>query len=417
MKNSRLPRGVAILLSNRSQTLQLLFSRGVMSRTDIADYLGITTAAVTSIVNDFLDEGLLVQQEAVLESQNPVGRRRLPIAVNYDWRYILAIDIHSYYVNIGVTNMKGDVLTERALIPGGDTPKDLCSGIAKECIKMLWEAGIPMEKVLGAGVTVIGPINQVDGIALHVFRLFDDPFPIRSYFEEEFSFPVAVENNVCAILLSELIYTDITEDAHNILMLKWGPGVGSAMAIHDQIYKGYHYQSPEIGHNRISEQNGLRCNCGAVGCLEPTVSTDAIAAFIAEEIADHPAGELAGLAGAFGLPTRKNLPQYLESNSETLWAFMRERAHALASVTGNAIHLLSPDKLLLTGDLFALKPVRELFEDQLYTINPRLQPDLCATARASAGKKYAGAAAIVVEQILLPWKDLGNNTRQVHRNS
>ena len=313
--------------------------------------------------------------------------------------------------------MKGDVLTERSLAPKGGTPEALCSGIAKECIKMLWESGISMEKVLGAGVTVIGPINQRDGIALHVFRLFDDPFPIRSYFEAEFPFPVAVENNVCAILLSELVYTDITEDSHNILMLKWGPGVGSAMAIHDQIYKGYHYQSPEIGHNLISERNGLRCNCGAAGCLEPTVSVDAIVAFIAEEIAQNPTGELAKLSNVLGTPTRKNLPQYLESDSETLWTFMQERAHALASVTGNAIHLLSPDKLLLTGDLFAMEPVKELFESQLQAINPRLQPDLCAMARASAGKKYAGAAAIVVEQILLPWKDLGSSARQTHRNS
>ena len=52
MKNSRLPRGTAILMNNRALTLQLLFSHGRMSRTDIADYLGITTAAVTSIVND-----------------------------------------------------------------------------------------------------------------------------------------------------------------------------------------------------------------------------------------------------------------------------------------------------------------------------------------------------------------------------
>ena len=404
-------------MNNRALTLQLLFSHGRMSRTDIADYLGITTAAVTSIVNDFLDEGLVVQGDAVLESQNPVGRRRLPIAVNYDWKYILAIDIHSYYVNIAITNMKGNVITERALAPDGDTPQALCSGIAKECIHLLWKAGISTEQVLGAGVTVIGPINQVDGIALHVFRLFDDPFPIRSYFEAEFPFPVAVENNVCAILLSELIYTDITEDAHNILMLKWGPGVGSAMAIHDNIYKGYNYESPEIGHNRISEQDGQRCNCGATGCLEPTVSTDAITAFIRREISRDPAGELAKISRRIGIPSRKNLPHYLESASETLWTFVRERAHALASVTSNAVHLLSPDKLLLIGDLFDLGPVAALFEQQLYAINPRLQPNLCATAQASAGKKYVGAAAIVIEQILLLRKDLGTNGREGHRNS
>ena len=86
--------------SNRSLTLQLLFSRGVLSRTEIADYLNITTAAVTSIVNDFLEEGLLVQREdSMQESQPRAGRRRAPISINYDWKYIVAIDIHSYYIN------------------------------------------------------------------------------------------------------------------------------------------------------------------------------------------------------------------------------------------------------------------------------------------------------------------------------
>lgn len=416
MNKAKLPRGAALLLSNRSLTLQLLFSHGVTSRTDIADYLGVSTAAVTSIVSELLDEGLAVQQEPAAEGPKPVGRRRLPIAINYDWRYILAIDIHSYYVDIAVTNMRGDVAAERSLPPAGESPRALCSSIAKECVKLLWESNIPMDQVLGAGITVIGPINQVDGIALHMYRLFEEPFPIRSYFEEEFPFPVAVESNVCAILLSELIYTDITDDAHNILMLKWGPGVGSAMAIHDHIYKGYNYQSPEIGHNRVSEQDGLRCNCGAAGCLEPTVSSNAITAFIAQKIACNPGGDLAGLAKIFGPPVRKNLPQYLNTGEKTLWAFMEERAHALASVTSNAIHLLSPDRLLLIGDLFGLEPVAAMFERQLYAINPRLQPGLCATARASTGKKYAGAAAIVIEQLLLPRKDLGSSGREGRRN-
>lgn len=405
MKTSMVLRLGSAALSNRALTLRLLFSHGALSRTDIADSLEITTAAVTSIVGELLEEGLVVQQAAP-ENQNQVGRRRLPLAINYDWRYILAIDIHSYYVNIAVTNMRGRVLAEKSLTPAGDTPEALCGGIAAECLKLMEETQTPPEKVLGAGVTVIGPINQVDGIALHLFRLFDEPFPIRRYFEEAFPFPVAVENNVCAILLSELRFTDITEEAHNILMLKWGPGVGSAVAIHDHIYKGYNYQSPEIGHNRVSEKDGLRCNCGQIGCLEPTVSADAIVQFINEKIASYPAGGLAALANRIGPPSRKNLSQYLRSDSETLWDFMADRSYALASVTSNALHILSPDKLVLMGDLFELEAVTTLFEQQLYTINPRLQPGLCVRARASAGKKFIGAAAIVVEQVLLPRRDL-----------
>lgn len=392
--------------SNRSLTLQLLFSHGTLSRTDIADFLNITTAAVTMIVNEFLSEGLLVQKEDFFPESLPrAGRRRAPLAIQYDWRYVLAIDIYSYYINIALTNLKGDILIEHpSLTPATNEPRTLCSNIAKECIKMLWEASISTEQILGAGVTIIGPVNQDEGIALHPFRLFEYPIPIKQYFEEEFPFPVAVESNVCAFLLSELLYTDIATKAQNILMLKWGPGVGSAMAIRGQVYKGYNYQSTEIGHNQIAEKNGKKCNCGRTGCLEPSISADAIVEFIEKNTAMSPAGELSKLKESIGVPSRGNLSRYLDLASDTcvLWDFLTSCAHALASVTNNAIHILAPDKLVLMGDLFEHDSIVKLFTEQLYQINPLLPPDLCIKNQPFSSKKYIGATAIAVSRLLLP---------------
>lgn len=392
--------------SNRSLTLQLLFAHGTLSRTDIADYLNITTAAVTSIVNDFLEEGLLVQTDDTFPERKPkAGRRKAPLSINYDWRYVLAVDIHSYYINIAVTNLKGDLLVEKtALTPVTTDSKSLCSNIANECFKMLWKASIPMEKILGAGITIIGPVNQNEGIALHPFRLFEHEVPIKQYFQQEFPFPVAVESNVCSFLLSELLYTDIVTKAQNILMLKWGPGVGSAMAIWGRVYKGYNYQSTEIGHNQITEKNGIKCNCGRTGCLEPSISTDAIIEFIRKETASNPFGPLAELERSIGTPSRENLSQYLESSpdSDVLWDFLRNCAHALAAVTNNAIHILAPDKLILIGSLFEHDSVVKLFTEQLYELNPQLPPDLCLKNQTLSDNKYIGATAIAVEQLLLP---------------
>lgn len=390
-------------LSNRSRTLQLLFSYKLLSRTDIADYLNITTAAVTTIINDFLDKGLVIQKDLLQESQPRAGRKKAPLCINYDWKYILAIDIHSYYINIAVTNLKGDVIVEGdSMVPESHTPQQLCSNIAKECIKMLWQASIPTERILGAGVTIIGPVNQYEGIALHPFRLFDEPVMLKQYFENEFPFPVAVESNVCSFLLSEILYTDIIEEAQNILMLKWGPGVGSAMAIHGQLYKGRDFQSTEIGHNQIMQVHGKRCNCGRIGCLEPYISTDAMVEFISREATLDPSGELAQIVQQIGSPSRKNLNQYLDRNCDVLWDFIRDSAHSLATVTNNAIHILAPDKLILMGDLFELDSIVSLFEEQLYQINPQTPPDLCRKIQPMKNKKYIGPTAIALEQLLLP---------------
>ncbi len=269
---------------------------------------------------------------------------------------------------------------------------------------MLWESSISTDKILGAGVTIIGPVNQDEGIALHPFRLFEQAIPIKQYFEEEFPFRTAVESNVCAYLLSELLYTNIAATAQNILMLKWGPGVGSAMAIRGQVYKGYNYQSTEIGHNQITEKNGKKCNCGRTGCLEPSISADAIVEFIQKNTISSPAGELARLMETIGAPSRGNLSQYLDGASDScvLWSFLTTCAHALASVTNNAIHILAPDKLVLMGDLFEHDSITRLFTEQLYQINPMLPPDLCIKNQPFSDKKYIGATAIAVSQLLLP---------------
>lgn len=391
------------MLNNRSRTLQLLFSHKTLSRTDIAEYLNITTAAVTTIVNEFLDKDLLIQQDFLQESRPRAGRKKAPLCINYNWKYILSIDIHSYYINIAVTNLKGDIIVEGpSLTPEVSTPELFCTSIAKECISMLWKAGIPTSKVLGAGITIIGPVNQVDGIALHPFRLFDEPITVKTYFEKEFPFPVAVESNVCAFLLSELLFTDIRENAQNLLMLKWGPGVGSSMAIRGKVYKGYNYQSTEIGHNQIAQSKGKKCNCGLTGCLEPYISTDAIVDFIQTESERDPSGQLAQLVTVIGSPSRQNLSQYLESSCEILWNFLRSCAYSLASVTNNAIHLLAPDNLILMGDLFELDSIVNLFQEQLYLINPQTPLNLCIKAHPIGNSKYIGATAIAIEQLLLP---------------
>ncbi|MBS6396733.1 MAG: ROK family protein [Clostridiales bacterium] len=348
----------------------------------------------------------MIQSEEAIPSNHPrAGRRRAPLSINYDWRYILAVDIHSHYVNIAVTNLKGDILvSETNLSPVITSPEALCTNIAGECIRMLWKSSIPTEKILGAGITIIGPVNELDGIALHPFRLFDKEVPVKKYFEKEFAFPVAVESNVCSFLHSELLYTDIVTYAQNILMLKWGPGVGSAMAIRGQVYKGYNFQSTEIGHNQIAEENGKKCNCGRTGCLEPSISTDCIIEFIQKDIQTHPDGILANLEHRIGAPTRKTLARYLEatSPSDPLWDFLSTCAHALAGVTNNAIHILAPDKLILIGDLFEHDSIVELFTRQLYQINPQLPLDLCLKNQTLSGNKYIGATAIAIEQLLLP---------------
>lgn len=58
----------------------------------------------------------------------------------------------------------------------------------------------------------------------------------------------------------ELIY-GLGRTEENLLLLKWGPGVGSAIIAQGRIYESRMYKSAEIGHVRV-EKNGRLCRCG-----------------------------------------------------------------------------------------------------------------------------------------------------------
>ena len=126
--------------------LQLLFSYGTLSRSDIAEFLNITPAAVSLIANDFLQMGLIVQNTSVQNATPKAGRRKEPLSLNFNWKYVLAIDIHAYYVNIAVTNLRGEVIMEGASFPpDSSSPQKLVSTISTECRALLWKAAISVD--------------------------------------------------------------------------------------------------------------------------------------------------------------------------------------------------------------------------------------------------------------------------------
>ena len=389
--------------NNRLNALRLLFANESLSRTEIASFLGISTAAVTSIVNEFLESGLIIQCEESVDSPNKkAGRKQSPLKINYNWKYIVCFDIHPASVNIAITNLHGKLIVEEPFTFSSNwNKKEFCSELAKECIKILWNHSIHLNQILGAGVSVIGPVNHLEGIALHPYRVFEGPVPFKELLENELPFPITVESNVCAFLQSELLYRTNIENAQNILMLKWEPGVGSATAINGHIYKGYNYQSSEIGHNHFAKGKGAKCICGRNGCLETLISEAAIIDHIKELMHSENGKDILEFSKTVGEPCSANLESYLNHPNQELREYVSKCSFDLAEVTNNAILILAPDKLVLFGDIFEHDSIVSLFTEQLVEINSTLPEQFCVKSTFRKKKKYIGSTAIAVENFLL----------------
>lgn len=388
-----------VKIINRAFAIQLLFANGPMARSDIAAELSITPATITSICNEFFRKNLLVQRREC-DTAGKVGRRKLPVELNYDYKQILSININVTDTDISICNLAGNLLRSTRIPTDNTLPPDrFLRKVAECCVKLLWDSGLASDAILGAGVTVLGPVDNREGTALKAYSIWDRPVPVKSMLENELHIPVSVESNVCALAEAVLLYGE-TADAPNILVVHWGPGLGSATIIGGKLFKGRNHQTAELGHNFI-DGVGIHCRCGKVGCLETQVSVTAILARMEGFLELPGRNPLRILAKKIGPPSRDNLGAYLDTPFPPLDEYLDDVSFRLAVVVNNAVQVLAPDKIMFFGEIFANDGMYERFKRSLPTINETIVDGMFLRSAFQSRRLYIGGVACAVKRFLV----------------
>ena len=383
--------------TNRSNVLRLLIAKGAMSRTELASSLNLTTATLTSICSEFIQHGLLVELGSSSEKIPSIGRKKCPLAINPSYKYVIAVSIHYSGSIVAITDLLGreiasvtlnskNVLDETAFL----------HQVADACIRLLWNSKIPREEVLGVGVGIVGSVDNLRGISLNPFQMFHQSrVAIKDLLEAELPFRVCVENNVCAFLSAENLFNSIEES--NTMVVKWGPGVGSASSINGIICKNRQYHSMEIGHTIAFPDMREPCRCGRYGCLETGINLHVFQNKINDLISASHA--LEAVRCKFGEPSIQNLDAYLLADCRELRDFAIDCARILSINVSNAVQIFSPDKIILYGKLFEIPYILDAFTSSLGELDPSLNMD--AIHHRSDYKETLGPAAIAIEAFLL----------------
>lgn len=89
---------------NRATILKQILQVGDASRTEVAEQTGISKVAVTSIVNDLLKEGFLVEEGY---SEGSAGRPAQKVHINPHLGWVLGIDVQPDELRYGSSNIRG----------------------------------------------------------------------------------------------------------------------------------------------------------------------------------------------------------------------------------------------------------------------------------------------------------------------
>lgn len=312
---------------NNSLILRHLRNRP-LSCIELSKLTGLSKSAVTTITKQLLSQGLIEKQGIEITNY---GRHPVLLSIAEDHRYALGISLHRKEIAACAVDLKFEPIEiRRKSVTEFNSPQEAVDWAFDSCISIMSAHGIPMEKCLGLGIASPGPLDYKSGV------IFDPPnfplihnFNITEHLKKKTDLPVYLSNTpvLMAMYEKQMHLPEIKNYAFIIV----DKGVGSAIMINDEVYRGSAGLAGEIGHITI-ELNGKPCVCGNKGCLETYITKKEIEA-------------------EFGLESFEKMTDAAYSGDTASLNILEHIASCFAGGIINIINLLDLEAVAVSGEL------------------------------------------------------------------
>ena len=246
----------AVREHNRALLLTHILRAGGMSRVELAERTGLTQQAVSKIVPELLEAGLLDEER---QASAGVGKPRTLLRIRADARFALGARLDRDEFRVLRTDLVGNVLDSvGGRLPVGFTPEDAVEAIGAA----VEELGTD---VLGLGVGAVGPLDHHAGLVRDATNMpgWHD-VPLRELLEARTKLPVILDKNTNAAAFAQY-WPDGDPPATAVVLV--GTGIGVGLLVGGRLYRGPRTNAGEFGHTTIA-YDGPRCACGRRGCVE-----------------------------------------------------------------------------------------------------------------------------------------------------
>ena len=227
------------------------FTPGGISRADLARKMGLSRAAISSIVNDLL--AIDVIREAA-NGPSTGGRRAVLLEVNPECGYILGVDMGATHLGLVLADFSARVIAEEEFSFDVSLGPDSCLKIVDQQVSSFLEKNeFSLDDIVAIGVGVPGPVvSDAGGVIAPPIMPGWDKFPIRSHLESLWGHPITLNNDSELGALGEWAY-GAGRAEQDLLYIKVGYGIGAGLLLNGHIYSGATGSAGEIGHITINE--------------------------------------------------------------------------------------------------------------------------------------------------------------------
>jgi len=259
---------------------------------------------------------------------------------------VLGVDVGATKILVGYIDSDGTVpLSRRYTIERSNRVSTIAS--IKTAITDFLEIPCCAQSPQAIGVGLPGLVDAITGTWMQATNLpITSPVDLTAQLRENFKLPVAIDNDVHAATLAEL-HLGSGCKTRDFIYLNVGTGISAGLVCNGQLVRGANNCAGEFGHTSV-DMNGVACECGSHGCLEPIASGGGILAQVRALLPEFPTSYLRNFLKPDQLTA--SLVFQAADNGDPLAIEVSERAiKTLGFALINLIVLLNPSLIICGG--------------------------------------------------------------------
>lgn len=341
------------LTADEMKLLETTFWSAGGSRHGMAEWLGFSKSKTNALIAGLVEQGLL--EEAGLRPSSG-GRRPETLQLHASLGVLVGVDIGATSLDVAVLRSNMTVLAQH------DEPADVREGpgvvlarVRALIRELLGRCGLQARHVLGIGIGVPGPVNFATGQLVNPPLMPAwDSFSIRDYLREDYAAPVFVDNDVNLMALGEL--WRLKRALPNFLVIKVGTGIGCGIVCHGEVYRGAAGSAGDVGHICV-DQEGPRCHCGNLGCVEAMAAGPAITRMAVQAAEAGESSALAERLRAQGRIEAIDVGQASRAGDAAANAIVQRAGSLIGQMLASIVNFFNPSHIFIGGGITHIGPL------------------------------------------------------------
>ena len=384
---------------NKSIIINYLRNNKLIPRQRISRDLNISASTVSRVIDSLIKDHYVIGKEKMKAIGNKGGKRSTGLIINPEIGYVIGIDLGKEKMKANISNIDGSFIKDYTGFNVVDD-KIIIQKLSKEIKRILSDFKSPSFKLraICIGIPARVDINSGKIIAATYYKNWND-LDLKGTLTDEFKIPIYIENDSNLSALAEKNFGE-GKGFSDILYIEISKGIGSGIILDNHLYRSYRGFAGELGFS-IPSVEGLGYSDKNQGYLENKVSVYSLKCEAIKGIKIGKKSLITELVkNNLDKIDARIIYEAAKLGDSFAIGLIERSIKYLSIVLGNAILMLSPQIVIIGGEVCSLPYVEDLLlvplKDNIKRVVPFDMPKI-TTASLKESSTRIGASFLAME--------------------